>query len=205
MPDFPLTAAKQWYIQLFDALDVSKPTGESVPLSGKKAGELLAYLALYPHQAHTRDKLTTLLWGDTEVSHARTRLRQEIGTLRALFPATSDYPPLLLITPENLQIQSSVVIDAVRFLEACSEAKRTGDWDKKICLLHEARDLYRVDLLTEYSTPWVVAERVRFSECYEQMLCDLAEAYRQRQDEAGVEEALRCLVTHNPLKRGISR
>src|SRR5258706_14595455 len=65
----------QWHIHLFGALEVDGPTGERARLNGKKAGELLAFLALKPGQAHSRERLLTLLWGDIDVSHSRTRLR----------------------------------------------------------------------------------------------------------------------------------
>ena len=85
-----------------------------------------------------------------------------------------------------------MAIDAIRFLEICDEAKQEDDCKTRIRLLAEARDLYRADLLTEYDALWVVAERVRFSRCYEQALRDLAEAYRQQQDETGMESTSLC-------------
>ncbi len=45
--------------------------GNTIPLRTRKEEALLAYLVLYPGQ-HTRDVLTTLLWGDTSEQQART-------------------------------------------------------------------------------------------------------------------------------------
>src|SRR5262249_60363787 len=48
----------------------------------RKAQALLAYLAMPPGSAHSRDKLATLLWGSTVETTARTSLRQTLYALR---------------------------------------------------------------------------------------------------------------------------
>ena len=56
---------------LLGGLRLQADSGEPVPLSTKKAGALLAYLALHPGQAQARAKLATLLWGDRGEGQAR--------------------------------------------------------------------------------------------------------------------------------------
>ncbi len=51
-------------LALLGGLRLQIDPGEPVPLSTKKAGALLAYLALHPGQAQARPKLAALLWGD---------------------------------------------------------------------------------------------------------------------------------------------
>ena len=187
-----------WRIQLFGALVVEKPTGDRVTLSATKAGELLAFLALSPDQAHRRERLISLLWENAETASARTRLRQEILKLRAQFAAEADPFPLLLITQAELQVLPGTQIDAIRFLAACAGAKQAADWADKRRLYADVRALYRADLLVEYDAPWIVAERARLSMLYEQALRDCAELHRQRQEYAVAEEALQCLLAHNP-------
>jgi DNA-binding SARP family transcriptional activator len=187
----------QWRIQLFGALVVDKPTGERIPLTGKKAGELLAYLALHPDQAHPRERLISLLWGDTDVSNARTRLRQEVLKLRARFDSEAEPSPLLHIVQNELQINPEARIDAVGFLAACSEARKEQDPERKRDLVAAACDLYRADLLAEYDSLWIAAERARFSQVYEQLLQDHAEFCRLRRDYAAAEESLQRLVMHS--------
>jgi DNA-binding SARP family transcriptional activator len=64
-----------------DAGPVSVPT--------KKAQALLAYLALPLGQAHPRDKLASLLWGDTADEQARASLRQALFALRKALPVAA--------------------------------------------------------------------------------------------------------------------
>ena len=99
------------------------PSGETVSLGGKKAGELLAYLALHQGHGHSREKLATMLWGNSVANSGRTRLRQEIAALRALFPADVDEHPLLHVTSGELRIGANSEIDAVSFLDLYLEGK----------------------------------------------------------------------------------
>ena len=48
----------------------------SIALPTRKAQALLAYLASPPGSAHSRDKLSSLLWGNAIETTARTSLRQ---------------------------------------------------------------------------------------------------------------------------------
>jgi len=51
-------------LALLGGFRLQTDSGEPVPLSTKKAGALLAYLALHSGQAQPRPKLAALLWGD---------------------------------------------------------------------------------------------------------------------------------------------
>ncbi len=179
----------QWHIQLFGNLTVTTPSGLQVSLNGKKAGELIAYLALHPTQSHARDKLLTILWADSETFHVRTRLRQEIAAVRSLFPSIADRPDLLTFTSGECHLQVGVAVDSNRFQQACLTARHETDGDAKIRLLIAARDLYRADLLTEYDTAWVRDERDRLNHEYEQVLRDLAEAYQLNKDNVSARQA----------------
>src|SRR5689334_22308345 len=57
---------------------------EPVPirLSTRKAGALLAYLAMAPEQTASREELATLLWGSCSDQQARASLRQALALLR---------------------------------------------------------------------------------------------------------------------------
>ena len=69
-------------LALLGGLRLQTDSGEPVPLSTKKVGALLAYLALHPGQAQARAKLATLLWGDRSEVQARESLRQALSLVR---------------------------------------------------------------------------------------------------------------------------
>src|SRR5258708_24388460 len=85
-------------LALLGGFRLQKDSGEPVPLSTKKAGALLAYLALHPGQAQPRPKLAALLWGDHSGVQARDSLRQALSLLRK---ALSHIDPRALIAHED--------------------------------------------------------------------------------------------------------
>lgn len=73
-------------IVLLGSFDVRLASGDAIAVPTKKAQALLAYLAVRPGLAHPRDKLATLLWGDTADAQARNSLRQALFLLRRALP-----------------------------------------------------------------------------------------------------------------------
>src|SRR5207249_4722238 len=71
---------------LLGTVEARLDAGSAVSFGRKKAEALLAYLALHPGQRQPRDKLATLLWGDTSDERARHSLRQALVTLRQALP-----------------------------------------------------------------------------------------------------------------------
>jgi DNA-binding SARP family transcriptional activator len=69
-------------------------TGGVLSPSSRKAQALLAYLGARPGQAHPRDKLATLLWGETRETQARDGLRHALAALRQALPVSE--PPIVL-------------------------------------------------------------------------------------------------------------
>src|SRR5258705_5095142 len=53
-----------------------------IRLSTRKAGALIAYLAMSPEQTASREQLATLLWGGCTDQQARQSLRQALALLR---------------------------------------------------------------------------------------------------------------------------
>jgi len=82
---------------------------QPVRLPTRKLESLLAYLALHP-EPHTREKLATLLWGDTPDAQARASLRNALPTLRRTLG-----DDLLLVDREAVQLnpQSALWVDAL--------------------------------------------------------------------------------------------
>jgi DNA-binding SARP family transcriptional activator len=58
-------------LQLLGGFAIRPGSGQGLSLGTRKAQALIAYLAVPPGRAHTRDKLASLLWGDTGDEQAR--------------------------------------------------------------------------------------------------------------------------------------
>src|SRR5215470_18942636 len=80
-------------------------------LPTRKAQALLAYLALPPGSAQPRDKLASLLWGNTVDTTARTNLRQTLYALRKSLRDADPQP--LVVDGETVALDSNAVtVDA---------------------------------------------------------------------------------------------
>ncbi len=124
--------------------------------STRKVGALVAYLAMRPDQAASREELATLLWGDCSDSQARQSLRQALAFLRKdlgssdFFTADAD---MVQLAPGRWSV------DALEF-ETLSKSQNPGDLDK-------AADLFCGDFLAGLNieedgfAEWVRAQRAR--------------------------------------------
>ena len=148
-------------LALLGGLRLQTDSGEPVPLSTKKAGALLAYLALHPGQAQARTKLATLLWGDRGEGQARDSLRQALSLVRK---ALSHVDPHALVAHEDTISfkPSSLATDATIFADLVAQPEADG--------LEQAVALYSGELFDGFqiSAPefesWATAERERFRE-----------------------------------------
>src|SRR5262249_23820616 len=91
------------------------PQPQTVPT--RKAQALLTYLALHADQAHSREKLATLLWGNSGDTQARDSLRHALVHLRrALGEGT---PAVLLTDGQTVSLGSARgTVDVVDFERA---------------------------------------------------------------------------------------
>ena len=77
----PCRKQPTFQLSLLGRFELSGPDGP-IDLTSKKLAALLAFLACTAPQAHSRDKLMTLLWGSHFEAQARQNLRQALTRLR---------------------------------------------------------------------------------------------------------------------------
>ena len=85
---------------LFGSFRLENADGEVLSISLRKAEALLAYLAVAPGKTASREKLATLLWGESDQQRARQSLRQ------ALFALTREFAQAEVIV---LRMESQMV------------------------------------------------------------------------------------------------
>src|SRR5262249_9520188 len=117
-----------------------------------------AQLALTPGQAHSREKLAGLLWGNSGDDQARNSLRHALVALRKALPRTT--PPSLAAEGSTLALNSQVVdVDVTAFERHVAEGTPAA--------LEQAVALYRGDLLEGFAVreapfeEWLAVERER--------------------------------------------
>jgi DNA-binding SARP family transcriptional activator len=186
-----------WQIRLFGKLELEDPAGSITTFRGTLAGALLAHLALNAGSAQSRELLAEMFWPESDSVNKRTRLRQEIRTLRATFGDEADSP--LRITHHELELLADTVsTDVARFASKLQQASTPASAAEKEQLTESAIHLYRDDLLPEYPD-LAVAERTAFAHQYEEALRSLARMKYERGEYGGAIQALNRLVAYNPL------
>ena len=135
--------------------------GAPLAFPTRKAQALLSYLAMPSGEAHSRDKLASLLWGSTIETTARTSLRQTLYSLRRSL-RRADGGPLHADGNMVSLDPGAVSLDVVEFEQRVHEGTPAA--------LAEAIALYRGDLLeglTIQERPfedWLLGERERLHE-----------------------------------------
>jgi DNA-binding SARP family transcriptional activator len=175
-------------------------TGPALPLPTKKAQALLAYLALPAGRAHPRDKLATLLWGDSREGPARTSLRQALFGLRRALP-----PGAIRVDGDAVALDPAAVEVDVATLER-------GIAEGTPAALAAAAQCYQGDLLAGLSVEgaagfeeWLLGERERLRELALEGLAKLLAHQRNAGDaDAAIQTGL-TLLTLDPLQEPVHR
>src|SRR5512134_169344 len=74
-------------VQLLGGCEFRDRSGRRLPLTARKCRALLAFLALQQGQPQSREKLSALLWEESDGESARTSLRQALSAIRRSLPA----------------------------------------------------------------------------------------------------------------------
>jgi DNA-binding SARP family transcriptional activator len=175
--------------------------GPALSLPTRKAQALLAYLALPPGRAHSRDKLAALLWGGIRDESARASLRQALFSIRK---ALADAGSALRQDGDALALDpTSVDVDAALFERTVKDATPEA--------LQRAADLYGGDLLAGFVVDeapfeeWLLGERERLRELALEALARLLAHQRKiGAIEPAIQSALRLLAL-DPLQEPAHR
>lgn len=174
----------------------------AVPLSTKKAGALLAYLALHPGQAQARPKLAALLWGDRSDVQARDSLRQALSLVRKALAHVDSHA--LIAHEDNISFEPTVLTtDAIIFGDLAAH-EETGGLEQAIAL-YGGEFLDGFEVAAPEFQSWVTAERERFREMALHAMTKLLDRYLSTEAvESGIRVAARLLAT-DPLQERVHR
>lgn len=175
--------------------------GTPCPLPTRKVEALLAFLAVPAGRMHARDKLATLLWGDTPEPQARQSLRQALTALRRA--AGTQDPPLLLAQGDSIGLNPKAVRVDVALLEAAAGTEDAGALD-------EAARRYTGDFLDGLKVDergfeeWRVIERERLREGALALLARQLRRQGEGEGEAAIPIVQR-LLSIDPLREEAHR
>lgn len=171
------------------------------PLATHKTQSLLAYLILYRHQAHSRDELATLLWGDRDEAHARHSLATALWRIRRWLGEDS-----LLTDATSVQFNPSIPLwlDVAEFEKLVVGGRQSAVSEQSaIRNLQSAIELYRGDLLEGFYDDWCIEERYRLEALYLDALNRLVVWHAAQGDARAVLAYARKYLAHDPLAEHI--
>lgn len=166
MPDRPLC------LRLLGGFQLTSADGETINIPRRKGVALLAFLAVTVGSVIARDKLASLLWGQSEQRQARQSLRQILRTLSQ--DLSNDGARILRLDGQMVSLDADHVrVDVLEFETLIAR----GD----VKSLAAAAGLYRGEFLAELSTDepdfeeWLGHSRSRFRDLAVQGLARLVE------------------------------
>ena len=173
-----------WRFQMFSRLSAQRGDRIVTRFASSRTAALLARLAFFPQQAHTRAELIELLWPDGDPEAGRPRLRVVLASLRRQLEPPDIAPGSVLVADRNvIQLHSDTCrCDVAEFEAALKAAARAPTHERKRAALDRAITLYTGELLPGFYDDWIVEERERLESLYEDA-CD----QRRRLPISGVE------------------
>lgn len=165
-----------WRISLLGRLEARRGDQVVSRFRTQKTALLLAYLALHPRRAHARDALADLLWPDSDPDAARTSLRVALSALRRqLEPAGTPAGFVLATDPFLIRLAPNAFrTDIADFETALADAHGSPDGSERAARYADAVALYTGELLPGHYETWLLAERERLAELYENAVTWLA-------------------------------
>lgn len=144
---------------------MESPAGSASDLHGKKAGALLALLALTPGRMRSREELTDLLWPEVDFDEARVRFRQQLTFLRKLLEPEGVLPNSVLVADRvRVGLAESVTSDVARFQQHLRQASLAKDPTVQAAQLHAALELYKGEFAPGFYLDAILTERERLAQ-----------------------------------------
>ena len=173
-----------------------------VQISAPRHRVLLAYLAMRPTYAETRERLATLLWSDRPDKQARQSLRQLLLTLRQeLEPAGID---VLRVERDRVGLDPALISVDVRELLALAQLDAEQEIERA-AETEYGTFLDGVSLDSEGFEEWLRGERARVEAAAAQMFLRCAERHDAAGRGAPAIRAAERLVALDPLRESAHR
>jgi DNA-binding SARP family transcriptional activator len=189
-------------LRLLGGFEVRAASRSSVEFPTKKSRALLAYLARRPGQRISRDKLATLLWGNSDDAHACVSLRQTLTLLRkslrhAACPCVVSEGDALYLDPDHVEV------DVAEFEELCR--KQSPDALERAAALYRGEYLEGFALDEELYEEWLRAERASLQERAIEALISLLRCHLGAGNAAQGVRVARKALSLDPLRETAHR
>jgi len=179
-----------------------RSAGRAIDVPGRKEQALLAFMAMPPGEARSRDRLCALLWGDRSDKQAHDGLKQALYRLRSSFEPVRPLP--LLADRASLVLDpAAVAVDVGEFERLIGEGSAAA--------IARATALYRGDLLDDLDVreegfeAWLLIERQRLRNLALDALATLLDRYLTAGNRHEANAVARRLLVLDPLRESAHR
>ncbi|WP_394795864.1 ATP-binding protein [Armatimonas sp.] len=153
-----------WHFSFLGGISARCQTRSLDDLVGKKAGALLALLALSPGRTRPREEVIDLLWPEVDFDEARDRFRQILARLRKLLEPTGTTPGSVLISDRTqIGIASGHQSDVAQFQQALRSAAVATEPRTRAQHLRSALALYTGEFAPGFYLDVLLTERERLN------------------------------------------
>ena len=190
-----------WKVQLLSRLTLSRNQEYITHFPTEKIGLLLAYLAAFPEQSHTREALVECFWPDSAPEAGRVSLRHALASLRRLLEPL-DTPTGTVLTANRTFVALNpayVRTDLEVWEQRRKQAGRQGSQEEQRRWLEQAVAAYGGDFLPQSSMEWAVAERQFRHEQFLDVLLRLTDVLMECQENAQATDVARQILHLEPL------
>lgn len=161
-------------VQLLGRFSITHEGAEITAVETRKSQELLCYLLMYRHRAHSREALANVFWSNTPTMQSRANLRKALWQLQSEL-GESMVEELMLVSTEWVQIKpgAAIWLDVSVIECAFAEVRRfSGEEmsDDHAQMVSDAVSLYRGELLDGWYQDWCLFERERLHTIYLSLL-----------------------------------
>lgn len=156
-----------WRIRLLGGISLSRGNHIIAHFESSRVASLLAHLALFSQHPRSREELIEILWPEEEPELGRHRFRQALYSLRRQLESPG-IPPNSILYANRRTVRlnpATFSCDAVDF-ERQVQTKQ----------FREARALYEGELLPGFYDEWILTERYRLHNIFEEIPDDAPDA-----------------------------
>ncbi len=190
-----------WHIELLGTLQAKSEFETISRFRTRRVGLILAYLALFSNQSHSREELAFLLWPEEDEEVARRNLRQALSSLRRhLEPPPLPHGSVLTVKQSNIGLNVELVTtDVGEFEKLAKRASKLNSADARMDALEQALSHYKGVLLPGVYADWVQSERQRLEDEYVAALKGLAKLAKSTGKAENAVSHLRLALAKEPL------
>lgn len=164
-----VASGKAARIAVLGSLRLETPHEVLDSFGSRHAATILAILALHPEPV-SRGRLSAELWPGEDEEVVRPRLRQELFRLKKALGETAY---IVLADRELLSLRRQCVSTDVEEFLALVQAGRSVEGERRVELWTAAADVYKDDVLIDYSGEWLNHERATLQGVRRRLLLNL--------------------------------